>query len=327
MQVDRAVGVAGRGARDHVGHRNREGATRLRLLQRDQRVGRLAGLGEDDVERAVADRRAAVAKLRRVLRPRRDAGPVLDHVLADHRGVQRRSHPEEQDVLDGAEPFVGDVELPEGNDAVVGKPAASCIGHGLGRLVDLLEHEVRESALLRLGDVPVDVHHLRLHGHAVEGRDLRSERGDRGHLALAEDEHSLGVRDDGRDVRGDVVLVLAQADDQRRVEPRADQELGVVAREHGQRVGAFDALQRGTDGGQEVALVVGLDEVGNDLGVGVGGKLVAGGLQLRLELGEVLDDAVVDDEDLAVAVGVRVGVDVGRLAVGGPARMPDAEPA
>jgi len=53
--------------------------------------------------------------------------------------------------------------------------------------------------------------------------------------------------------------------------------------------------------------------VRDDLGVGLGSELVARRLELGLELGEVLDDAVVDHEDLAVAVSVRVGVDVGRL--------------
>src|SRR5256885_922261 len=84
--------------------------------------------------------------------------------------------------------------------------------------------------------------------------------------------------------RSDVVLIVSEADDQRRVEARADEKLGVVAGEHGQRVRAFDALQGGPDGGQEVALVVGLDEVRNDLRVGVGREFVAGRLQLRLPI-------------------------------------------
>ena len=39
----------------------------------------------------------------------------------------------------------------------------------------------------------------------------------------------------------------------------------------------------------------------------------------------VLDDAVVDDGDVARGVGVGVGVAVGGLAVGGPARVADAD--
>ena len=58
------------------------------------------------------------------------------------------------------------------------------------------------------------------------------------------------------------------------------------------------------------------------LGVGVAGEAAAGGLQLRAELGEVLDDAVVHDGDPARGVGV--GVALGRRAVGGPAGVADA---
>ena len=61
------------------------------------------------------------------------------------------------------------------------------------------------------------------------------------------------------------------------------------------------------------------EQVRDDLGVGVAGELDAGGLQLGAQRGEVLDDPVVDDGDLAGGVAVRVGVAVGRAAVGGPA--------
>ena len=118
--------------------------------------------------------------------------------------------------------------------------------------------------------------------------------------------------------------MVAESDHQRRVEPRADEQLGIVGREHRQRVRAVDALERSANRREEIALVVGLDEVRHDLGVRVRCELVALRLQLGLELGEVLDDAVVHDEDLAVAVGVRVRVDVGGLAVRGPSRVSDA---
>jgi hypothetical protein len=65
--------------------------------------------------------------------------------------------------------------------------------------------------------------------------------------------------------------------------------------------------------------------VGGDLGVGLGREPVP----LRLEPGTqdvvVLDDAVVHDGYVAGAIDVRVGVVVGRRAVGGPARVPDPE--
>ena len=66
------------------------------------------------------------------------------------------------------------------------------------------------------------------------------------------------------------------------------------------------------------------DQVHRDLGVGVAGELDAVGFQLCAQRGEVLDDAVVDDRDLARGVAVRVGVAVGGPAVGGPAGVAEA---
>src|SRR4029077_8098072 len=65
-------------------------------------------------------------------------------------------------------------------------------------------------------------------------------------------------------------------------------------------------------------------EVRDDLGVGFGDKLVTFLLQLFLELEIVFDNSVVDDDDLAGAIAMRVGVFLGRPAMGGPARVADA---
>ena len=65
------------------------------------------------------------------------------------------------------------------------------------------------------------------------------------------------------------------------------------------------------DGLDQVAVEVAGDQVGDDLGVGVAVEDDAFGLELALEGGVVLDDAVVDDGDQAVAADVRVGVAVG----------------
>ena len=56
---------------------------RLRLAQRGERVRRLARLRDHDGERAIADNRVAVAKLRAVVDLDRQPGQLLDHELAD----------------------------------------------------------------------------------------------------------------------------------------------------------------------------------------------------------------------------------------------------
>ena len=72
----------------------------------------------------------------------------------------------------------------------------------------------------------------------------------------------------------------------------------------------------------EAAFHVGIDQVGDHLGIGVGDELAPLRLQLGPELAVVLDDAVVDHGD--AAGGVRVGVGFAGLAMRGPAGVPDA---
>ena len=67
-----------------------------------------------------------------------------------------------------------------------------------------------------------------------------------------------------------------------------------------------------------------LDEVRDDLGVGLGRELVPLGLETPFQFHVVLDDAVVDHDDRAAAVPVGVSVFLGGGPVGGPARVADA---
>src|SRR5439155_13576898 len=78
------------------------------------------------------------------------------------------------------------------------------------------------------------------------------------------------------------------------------------------------------NGLREVALIMALDQVHDDLGVGVGAERVAVGLERGFQLAEVLDDAVQDDRELpVVAAGERVRVLLGDGTVRRPARVPE----
>ena len=75
----------------------------------------------------------------------------------------------------------------------------------------------------------------------------------------------------------------------------------------------------------EVAFVVALDEVRDDLRVGLRREGVAVGFERLAQLAEVLDDPVQDDGDLLLrAARQRMGVFVGDFPVRGPARVADA---
>ena len=106
---------------------------------------------------------------------------------------------------------------------------------------------------------------------------------------------------------------------------RADQHVGVVVVDHDERVVALELRVRRAHGLDEVAVVVALHEVRDDLGVGLRVELVPFLLERRPELAVVLDDPVQHDRDLAArAAGQRVRVLLGDRAVRGPARV--AEP-
>ncbi|MDQ0576324.1 hypothetical protein QFZ29_002547 [Agromyces albus] len=99
---------------------------------------------------------------------------------------------------------------------------------------------------------------------------------------------------------------------------------------HGEECeGAVEAGDRRAEGLAQVALgaVLAAEEHGGDLGVGLTGELVALGEQFVFQLGEVLDDAVVDEGEPALVTQVRVRVAVGGAAVRRPAGVADARAA
>ena len=68
-----------------------------------------------------------------------------------------------------------------------------------------------------------------------------------------------------------------------------------------------------------------LDQVSNDLGVGLGNKFVPLRGELALQLQIIFNDAVVNDDDAARAVAMGVGVFFGGAAMGSPAGVANAE--
>ena len=135
-----------------------------------------------------------------------------------------------------------------------------------------------------------------------------------------------GVADERGHVGAEEVLALAEADDERAVAAGADDGVRLVGVHGEQGEGAVQVGHGLAHGrGQVAGAVEGrAEQVGDDLGVGLGGELDPLGLQAALEGVEVLDDAVVHERELAVpAAPVGVGVGVGGAAVGGPAGVAD----
>ena len=75
---------------------------------------------------------------------------------------------------------------------------------------------------------------------------------------------------------------------------------------------------------RRAALRIFFDEVRDDFGVGFGDETCGLRAELLLQFEIIFDDAVVDDDDFAGAVAMRVRVFFRGAAVRGPARVADA---
>ena len=118
-----------------------------------------------------------------------------------------------------------------------------------------------------------------------------------------------------------VALLLADAKHQRALIANGDQGIGHARPEHADGVGAFDPGDGLFHRRHQVILEIFLDQMGKDLGVGLGGEDVAFGLQFLPQRMIVFDDAVMDDDQIAGAIAMGMGVLGGRRAMGGPAGM------
>ena len=318
------VGIPCRLAAHHVADRQHLGPTLLRQPHRGEGVGGLTGLGDADDEVVGAVDRLAVAVLGGDVHLDRHPCPALDRVAADQTRVVGGPTGDDHDPLDVAQEVVIQIDVGEVDAVQARQPVGDRLGDGIGLLVDLLEHEGLVAALLGGVLVPGDLLGFALLHVALGVRDRHVALVDGDDLVVLDAQRGARLGEERGDCRGDEVLVLAQADDQRTLLPRRDQGVRLLAMHGHERVVPPELAEGPAHSLGQVTVVVALDQVADDLGVGLGGELVSLGLQVPPELRVVLDDPVEDDVDVVLAVAVRMGVLLGDPAMGRPASM--AEP-
>ncbi|MES4793077.1 MAG: hypothetical protein C4321_08940, partial [Chloroflexota bacterium] len=204
--VENRVGLAGHRRVDHVDDREN-----LRLVRRGlgeparlHGVEGLARLTDADHERPGVEDGVAVAELARDVDLDRQASPVLDGVLGHEARVVAGAAAHDEDLVDVAQVLVGEaVELVEPEPAVRGGAPTQGLRDRGGLLVDLLQHEILEAALLGGLEVPGDLPGLQRHLRAVEIRRADLARTDGHHHVVVHDVDLPGVREERRDVGGD----------------------------------------------------------------------------------------------------------------------------
>ena len=294
-----------------------------RLVHGRQRIRRFARLAHGDNEAVRVHQRAPVAELGGVIELGRDARQGLDPRPADHGGVEACAHAHQHDPVDRPDLLIGEREVLEAHRCVAqGYTPAEGVHHGLRLLVDLLQHEVGVRAPGRRHRVEVDAGAVLVDGCPVQPGEADPVADHRGDLAVVEIRDLVGVRDQRRQVARHEHLVRTVADDDPAgvAEPERDDPAGFAAARRHDHVGAPHPPRGLADRvlKRKLLVEIRLHQVRYALRVRFGGEDVAPGEELLPELQVVLDDPVVDDDDAAPAVHVRVCVEVGGASVGRP---------
>ena len=147
---------------------------------------------------------------------------------------------------------------------------------------------------------------------------------DFGKLAVLQIDHVFGVAHERGHVGGEKVFAHAHAENERRRHLHGADRPRPVGAENAESIGPLEPRGGMQHGGPEIAGIVHVEQMHNDLGVGLAPEYEALALKLVAQRGIVFDDAVVDDGEFAVGGHMRVCVGVGGRAVGRPAGMADA---
>jgi hypothetical protein len=185
------------------------------------------------------------------------------------------------------------------------------------------------AGLGRADDVERDARARLLDHGAVEAAEGHAVGTHHRHLAVIEEGERARVLQQRGHVGGDEVLALTVSDDDPAGvgDARGDDGARIGRRHEHHGGGSLDTVDRGARGVGEggAAPQAVLDEVDDDLRIGLAAEAMPVRHELVLQLAVVLDDAVVDNGRDAVAVEVRMRVRLARAAMCRPPRMADAQ--
>ncbi len=296
---------------------------RLGVAQRRQRIGGLAGLRNEDRQIALAQRRLAIAEFGSHIDLDRHAGEPLEPVFGDIAGIARGAAGRDRNTLDilEVERQLDRQRYALGRHVDV---ARQRVADHFGLLVNFLGHEV---AIIRLVDQErrrAGFQHLAIHHRAVLVVDHADFTGQDHPVAILEIADGIGEGRERDGVRSQIHLAVAIADRQRRALAGADHQIAITLEHESQRERTTQLRQRGLHRilRRHSLEQIGIDQVHHDFGIGLALELRTLLFQHLPQFAEILDDAVVDHGDVVGRMRMRVAL--GRLAVGGPARVPDA---
>ena len=324
MRVEDVVALAGDRRLAHVADREHPRALLLRLASAAS-VSAVSPDWETGITMRFGRRSACGSGTRWRDRPRRESRELLDHVLAEQRRVVGGAAGHERHALQSSSSLFAELDAVEVDvELRFVDPRPDRVGDRAGLLEDLLLHEVVVAALLRRDRIPLDDLELAVDRPPIDVDDLDALLAEHGEVAVVQRDDLARVGQDRGNVARQERLLLALPEDDRAAAVLGGHErsgsLSQTRRGHrSPSVAAGLAHRR-----QQVAARSTRSSIRCAISsVSVSDSISRPRFELGAELAVVLDDAVVDDDDGACTMRVRVSL--GGLAVGRPARVADAE--
>ena len=202
--------------------------------------------------------------------------------------------------------------------------------------MDLLNHEVLIAALLRSFRIPGNLY--RFMGNFIPVQVIESDRSGSqpGHFEISDIADLAGVFQYSRDIGSQITFAVRNTDDHWAVFPCSKNLSRIIPEHQSQCIGTAysdHGSRDGVDRPDFVLLIIIVHQLDDDFCVGLGIEGVAVAQELCFQLGEILDDPVVDSDHLclhfpragagAVAADMRVGVGLAGFSVCRPAGMAD----
>ena len=308
---------------------DRQAAEKTQLFgvtQGGQGVGGFAGLGDGDEQGIRLHDDLAVAELTGDFDLARNTRQAFEPVTRDHAGVVAGAAGDDLHIAHLGEQLGGLWAERLDQHLVLAQAAFQGALHHRGLLVDFLEHEVAELALVGGFGAIAILHGFALDGLAIDIPDLHAVTADLGDVALLQVHEAVGNLAQRQLVGRQEVLAQAQADHQRAATASGNQAVRLLHAYQRQAIGTVQALDCGLERVSQVGngLEGVVDQVDDDLGVGLGGEHITQALEFFTQLFVVFDNAVVHDRHF-VTREMRVGIAFGRRAVGSPAGVSNAQ--
>ena len=168
------------------------------------------------------------------------------------------------DLVEGIEILGGPREFFKRNTLLVTRNTlAHRVTNGFRLFMNFLEHEMLIAALFCCLSIPCDFKYLLGNGLALAISDLDTVLAYNGKFAVPHDVGTACTGDNRGDIRGDIVLPFAEANDQRVVLLCADKHIRVFTAHKCQSIRPFDTTQNLANSCNEIALIYVLQKMNN----------------------------------------------------------------